>query len=77
MQRLAGLEHRPRVPDLPPELKSKVRATLIALALLRKYHSDEYELWKLLELKAFQWLNRAQGGVSWSKIIDRLVAKLR
>jgi hypothetical protein len=77
MQRLAGLRNLPTVPDLPPEVASKARATLIALALLRKYHSDEYELWRLLELKAIQWLNRVRAGASWSKIINELMAALR
>jgi hypothetical protein len=77
MRKLAGLKHRPRVPDVAPGLRSKVQATLIALALLRKYHSDEYELWRLLELKAIQWLNRFRTRASWSDIIDEVVAALR
>jgi hypothetical protein len=76
MQKRAGLKHRPTVPDVPPELGSRVRATVIALALLRKYHSDEYELWRLLEHKAMQWLNRTRTGVCWSKIIDKVIAAL-
>jgi hypothetical protein len=76
MQKLAGLNEPPRVPAVPRKLESKVLATLIALALLRKYHSDEYEMWRLLELKAMQWLNRAHSGVSWSEILDTFVGAL-
>jgi hypothetical protein len=72
----AGINRIPRIPRLESPMPPRVLATILALAIFRKHHSDEYEFWKLLEWKALQWLDRTQPGRRWSEIVDSLVALL-
>jgi hypothetical protein len=72
----AGLRRIPDLPNVRGPLPPKVAATVLALALLKKHHSDQPELWRLLEVKAMQWLSGARPGMPWSQIVDSLVALL-
>jgi uncharacterized protein YegL len=71
-----GLTSPPVLPDVRADLADKVLATVIALAILRKWYSDQADLWCLLDSKGLQWLNQVHTGVDWLKIIDSVVATL-
>jgi hypothetical protein len=45
----------------------------VALAILRKLHPDQRELWRLLEAKALKWLAGIAADVDWSAIVDTIV----
>jgi hypothetical protein len=76
MIRRAGLPARPELPvpaALAPDLVDRVLATVVALAILRKLHPDQRELWRLLEAKALKWLASITADVDWSAIVDTIL----
>jgi uncharacterized protein YegL len=76
MIKKSGLSVRPILPTVAPEVMTKVLATVLALAILRKRYSEQQELWTLLELKALKWLAGVGGGIEWSQVIDSIVVTL-